>query len=123
MIQKSDQTKGRQNSPARKKLLNRELARYIRLLREYGAPEKMILFGSLADGEVHEWSDIDLIVIERTALPFFQRLRRVRKLLKPKVGIDIMVYTPEEFDQLCSDRAFFREEILAKGEIIYEHAR
>jgi hypothetical protein len=63
------------------------------------------------------------VVIEKTSLPFFQRLRKVRKLLRPKVGTDIIVYTPEEFDQLCAKRPFFREEIVAKGKVIYEHGR
>jgi uncharacterized protein len=120
---KGDQSKERQDSQARKNLLDQELARYVRLLKENGAPEKVILFGTLAGGHVHEWSDIDLVVVEKTVLPFFQRLRKVRKLLRPKVGIDVMVYTPEEFDQLCADRPFFREEIVAKGEVIYEHGR
>jgi hypothetical protein len=74
-------------------------------------------------GQVHEWSDIDLVVIEQTQLPFFQRIKKIRKLIKPKVGMDIMVYTPDEFDQLCIDRPFFREEIVAKGKIVYENIR
>ena len=123
VTKKGDQPKERQDSQARKKLLDQELARYVRLLKEHGAPEKVILFGTLAGGQVHEWSDIDLVVVEKTKLPFFQRLRKVRKLLRPKVGIDVMVYTPEEFDQLCADRSFFREEIVAKGEVIYERGR
>ncbi|MDI9570609.1 MAG: nucleotidyltransferase domain-containing protein [Pseudomonadota bacterium] len=113
-----------QASAKRKELLDQELARYIRLLKEHGAPEKVILFGTLVEGKrVHEWSDIDLVVIEKTGLPFFQRLRKVRKLLRPKVGTDIIVYTPEEFDRLCAERPFFREEIVAKGEVIYEYGR
>jgi uncharacterized protein len=121
---KSDQPHIRQAATKRKKLLNRELARYVRVLKEHGAPEKVILFGTLAEGgQVHEWSDIDIVVIEKTSLPFFERLRKVRKLLRPKVGTDIMVYTPEEFDRLCAERPFFREEIVAKGEVIYEHGR
>ncbi len=120
----ANQSHTRQVAAERKKLLDRELAHYVRLLKEHGAPEKVILFGTLAGGgQVHEWSDIDLVVVEKTGLPFFQRLRKVRKLLRPKVGIDVMVYTPEEFDQLCADRPFFREEIVAKGEVIYEHGR
>lgn len=97
--------------------------RCLSLLKEHGSPEKVILFGTLATGSVHEWSDIDLVVVERTQLPFFQRIKKVRKLLQPKVGMDIMVYTPEEFDQLCADRPFFREEIVGKGEIVYERDR
>jgi len=56
----------------RKKLLNQELKRYIRLLTKHGSPEKLILFGTLAQGELHEWSDIDLVVVEETDLPFYQ---------------------------------------------------
>jgi len=106
----------------RKKLLNRELKRYIRLLTKHGSPEKLILFGTLARGELHEWSDIDLVVVEETDLPFYQRLRKIRELIQPQVGLDIVVYTPEEFDQLQANSTFFREEIMAKGKIIYEQS-
>ncbi len=119
----NQKTDNRQYSPERKKLLDQELIRYVRLLTEHGAPEKVILFGTLAKGHVHEWSDIDLVVVEQTHLPFFQRLRKVRKLLQPKVGMDIMVYTPEEFNRLCAERPFFKEEIIEKGKIIYELGR
>lgn len=113
----------RKYSFERKKLLKQEMDRCLSLLRELGTAEKVILFGTLAKGSVHEWSDIDLVIVERTQLPFFQRIKKVRKLLQPKVGMDIMVYTPEEFAQLCADRPFFREEIIGKGEILYERTR
>ncbi|MEW6258371.1 MAG: nucleotidyltransferase domain-containing protein [Thermodesulfobacteriota bacterium] len=118
-----DPSSQRKYSVERKRLLDQEINRCVRLLTEHSSPEKVILFGTLAQGLVHEWSDIDLVVVERTQLPFFQRIKKVRKLLQPKVGMDIMVYTPEEFDQLCADRPFFREEIIGKGKIVYEHAR
>ena len=120
---KTDKAKTRQDLIERKKLLDQELTRYVRLLTEHGDPEKVILFGTLVKGRIHKWSDIDLVVVEQTQLPFFQRLRKVRKLLQPKVGMDVMVYTPEEFDQLCLDRPFFKEEIIAKGKILYEQRR
>lgn len=118
-----DQSGQSKHSVERKKLLNQEMDRCLSLLREHGSPEKVILFGTLATGSVHEWSDIDLVVVERTPLPFSQRIKKVRKLLQPKVGMDIMVYTPEEFDQLCADRPFFKEEIIGKGEIVYERPK
>lgn len=120
---KIDQSSQRKYSAERKRLLDQEMSRCVRLLTEHSSPEKVILFGTLAKGSVHEWSDIDLVIVERTQLPFFQRIKKVRKLLQPKVGMDIMVYTPEEFDQLCADRPFFREEIIGKGEIVYERTR
>lgn len=109
-----------QTHTERKQRLEQELARYIRLLTEHGDPDRVIVFGSLVTGEVHAWSDIDLVIVERTNLPFFQRLRRIRKLLQPNVGTDILAYTPEEFEQLCQERSFFRKEILDKGMVVYE---
>lgn len=111
-----------QTSAERKQHLEQELARYVRFLTSQGDPDKVIAFGSLATGQVEAWSDIDLVIVERTDLPFWQRLRAWRRLLQPKVGTDILVYTPEEFEQLCQERLFFREEILAKGRIVYERS-
>ena len=110
------------SSAERKQRLEQEVARYVRLLTEHGDPERVIVFGSLATGQVHTWSDIDLVIIQRTDLAFFQRLRQMRRLLQPQVGTDILVYTPEEFEQLCGERAFFQEEILDRGVVVYERS-
>ena len=120
---KSDQSPPSSDPPKRKKLLEEELTRYLSLLTEHGNPEKVILFGTLATGRINEWSDIDLVVVEQTDLSFFERLRRIRKLLQPRVGIDVMVYTPEEFNQLSAERPFFSDEIVAKGKVVYERGR
>lgn len=107
----------------RKILLEGELNRYLKLLLQYEHPERVLVFGSLATGEVHPWSDIDLVIIKNTRLPFLHRLRRIRQLLKPIVATDILVYTPDEFRQLQVERPFFQQEILQKSIVIYERKR
>ena len=107
-------------APDRWTLLNAELQRYLRLLRERYAPEQIILFGSLATEETGPWSDIDLVIIKQTDKSFLERTKEVMQLLRPKVGVDIFVYTPAEFRQLCQERPFFRREILQKGKVLYE---
>ena len=107
----------------RQKLLEQELERYLHLLTEHDTPERIILYGSLATGQVHAWSDIDLVVIKPTSRPFWQRLREIWQLLEPRVGTDILVYTPQEFAQLCKERPFFQKEILDKGVTLYERGR
>jgi predicted nucleotidyltransferase len=104
----------------RKRLLEQELARFLCLLIERDNTERVIVFGSLATDQIHAWSDIDLVIVEHTDLPFLQRSRQVRRLLRPKVGTDILVYTPEEFEQMQRERLFFRKEILANGKTVYE---
>ena len=49
-------------SKERKELLKRELDRYLRVLTTQGDPERIIVFGSMASGDVTAWSDIDLAV-------------------------------------------------------------
>jgi predicted nucleotidyltransferase len=113
------------NSPIaqRKQLLAQELDRYLQLLARHADPDLVILFGSLVTGNLHPWSDIDLVIVKQTDLPFWQRLREMRRLLRPRVGTDILVYTPAEFRQLCQERQFFKQEILADGRLIYERGR
>ncbi len=104
----------------RKAALEAELARVLPLLiDEYGA-EKVILFGSLATGEIGEWSDLDLIVIKETGKEFMDRIDDVTRLTRPQLATDVVVYTPAEFKRLCAGRRFFREEIVAKGRGVYE---
>jgi predicted nucleotidyltransferase len=104
----------------RKALLQRELDRILSvLIREY-QPGKVILFGSLACGGVSIWSDLDLIVIKQTATRFLDRIDEVLDLIDPKVGVDLLVYTPQEFERLCRERPFFRDEVLQRGKVLYE---
>lgn len=105
---------------ARRVLLERELNRWLPLLIAHEQPERIILFGSYPAGEVGEWSDLDMVIVKETEAPFLDRTRDVLALLKPRVGLDVLVYTPEEFERLGRERAFMREEILAKGKVIYE---
>jgi predicted nucleotidyltransferase len=84
-------------------------------------PERVILFGSLARGEISEWSDIDLVIIKDTPLPFLQRSREVALLCQSTVGVDFLIYTPSEWAQLLTDRnPFGLEEIAQRGRILYE---
>ncbi len=93
------------------------------LIREY-EPEKLILFGSAAQGELHEWSDLDLVVIKRTDKPLLERIEEVLRLVRPKVGLDVLVYTPEEMEGLVADRrVFVLDEIIYKGAVAYERRR
>src|SRR3989454_4380160 len=83
------------------------------LIREH-EPEKLILFGSAAQGEIHEWSDLDLVVIKRTDKPLLERIEEVLRLVRPKVGLDVLVYTPEEMEDLIAERRGF----VAGGDIL-----
>lgn len=107
------------NIAARKLVLEKELARIVSVLIKEYEPLKIVLFGSLASGNIHEYSDIDLIVIKNSQKGFYERLKEVGLLVMSRRGADILVYTPDEFE-LAKDSLFFQEEILKKGKVLYE---
>ncbi len=93
------------------------------LIREY-EPEKLILFGSVAQGNIHKWSDLDLVVIKKTEKPLLERTEEVLRLVRPKVGLDVLVYTPAELDSLVDERrVFVLDEIIYKGAVAYERRK
>lgn len=117
----SDQQRGKTTrSHTRRSLLEEELQRYLPLLRQHYDPQSILLFGSAARGEIGEWSDLDLVVVAETSSRFVDRIEEVMRLLRPRVGLDILVYTPSEFEQLTRENMFARDEIVAKGEVLYE---
>ncbi len=97
--------------------LHAEVERMSRALVDLGA-ERVILIGSLAQGRADELTDVDLVAVIDTPLPFVERSAWVYGALVPIVDADIIVYTPEEFDRM-SDRAFLKH-ALAKGVVLYE---
>jgi predicted nucleotidyltransferase len=100
--------------------LESELNRFVRILSADENVQKVIVFGSLASGEMHEWSDIDLAVVRETSLKFFKRLKQEYATLQPEVEADILVYTPSEYREMSENRRFVHDEIFAKGKVIYE---
>ena len=59
-------------------------------------------------------------MIKRTSRPFFERLQEVYELLPAQVGgVDILVYTPEEFETMLEEGNAFAEMITEEGRLIY----
>lgn len=102
--------------------LEDELARFVDLVMREFEPHKIILFGSMASGNPRLWSDIDIVVVRDTDKNFIDRALEMIHLFHPTIGIDLLVYTPEEFKKLCQERLFFQTEILKKGKVIYERS-
>lgn len=82
-------------------------------------PQKVILFGSLNRGDLNSHSDIDLLVIWDTGLPFLERTQVFYDAIQPDLAMDILVYTPEEIEELRGTSPFIRKAI-EEGRVIYE---
>jgi len=105
----------------RQNKLTQALEQILRTVTTQYQARKVILFGSMAQGIVGEWSDLDIVIIKDTSLPFLQRLKEVALLCRSRVGVDFLVYTPNEFAQMVADKnPFILEEIIRKGKVLYE---
>ena len=84
------------------------------------SPEKIILFGSYAYGDVTPDSDVDLLVILKTNLKSAERQRLISKLIYPRSApMDIIVKTPEEIIKSKNRVDPFINEALEKGKELY----
>jgi uncharacterized protein len=87
-------------------------------------PEKIILFGSYANGNPTPDSDVDLLVIMETDAISKERSWAVSRLLLPRTfPVDIIVRTPQEIDRSLAKGDFFIREILMQGKVLYERSR
>jgi len=69
-------------------------------LRERFAPLRAIAFGSRGRGDALSSSDLDLILVSPRfgSVPFLERPVRVLEALDYPGGLELLCYTPEEFE-------------------------
>ena len=101
----------------RQRHLEQELERMVSRLRTHGV-QQVILFGSLARSDVRLSSDLDLIVVMDTEKRFLDRLDEIYRLLDPRVAVDLLVYTPEEFARMRETSPLVRRAV-AEGKVLY----
>lgn len=98
--------------------LDDALAAVVTRLSSLPEVERVILFGSYAEGRRDLFTDLDLLVVMRTEEGFLERSRRLYGLLAGLgVDLDLLAYTPEELDE-NRDRPFFRRALA--GKVVYE---
>lgn len=95
-----------------------------RIVREL-KPEKVILFGSRANGESHDLSDVDILVVMETDRPKYHRRSQVSRILRGRgFPMDIVVYTPEEFAEAVNHQDYyynpFIKDIIEEGVVLYD---
>lgn len=84
-------------------------------------PDRIYLIGSYARGDYHDLSDIDLVVIKSTEREFFERMFDVAQYLRTAGrAVDVLVYTPEEFEDMIERGNAFAETVLEEGVLVYE---
>ena len=87
-----------------------ELRNFVERLKRELPVTQVYLYGSFAKGEVHEGSDIDLIIVGEFRERLFDRIGKVLDLTD--LPIEPLVYTREEFEELKKSESPFLSEVL-----------
>jgi len=80
---------------------------------------RAVLFGSFARGAADSSSDLDLMLIERSSRPFLDRGLDHLPLFRLGVGVDLLVYTPEEYAQLKAEGNPLIKRVEQEGVTLY----
>lgn len=98
------------------------IERYARTIGEDFKAERVILFGSYAYGEPDEDSDVDLLVVMPHEEQGWRKAAEIRLAHSPQFPCDMLVRSPEEFQERIQLGDCFMQEIAEKGRLVYETA-
>jgi predicted nucleotidyltransferase len=103
----------------RRKISEDTLREIVRRIVEAVHPEKIILFGSAARGEMGPDSDVDLLVVKAGA----DRRATARVARRALIGLgipkDIVVFTPEDIERHKNNRGLVIFPALREGKVLY----
>lgn len=115
------ETSGRVESQAKGWELTKPLLdEIVRRVVEVARPDRIILFGSAARGQLGPDSDVDLLVV-KTGVPHRRRLAQqiYRNLFGITVPVDVIVVTPEDIEAFRDKVGTIIGPALQEGKEIY----
>jgi predicted nucleotidyltransferase len=101
-------------------LSEQKIQEIVRRIVEVARPEKIILFGSAARGELGPNSDVDVMVVKsgvhrrKLAGDIYMNLFGVEQ------AVDVVVVTPEDIERYGKCPALVIEPALREGKVVYD---
>jgi uncharacterized protein len=102
-----------------KRLTEEKIREIVRRVVEVAQPETIILFGSVAKGDMGETSDVDLLVVKagahrrKLAMAIYSRLAGVG------CAVDVVVVTPEDITRYGGCFALVIEPAVREGRVVH----
>lgn len=107
------------NKAEKKTISQKTLQQIIERIVEVAQPEKIILFGSAARGEMGPNSDVDLLVIKAGAHRLDLAGQIYRNLHGVGEAVDVVVVTPEDVERYRESPALVIAPALREGKVVY----
>ena len=98
----------------------KEINRYARELVDKFRPDRVILFGSYAEGRPTEDSDVDLLVVMDHPGRDIEQAYEIRRSVKRSFPLDLVVRTPETVHRRLSQNDTFLSAVFSNGRTLYE---
>ncbi len=92
----------------------------IRRIVEVAEPEKIILFGSAARGDMNRHSDVDLLIIKDGGDAFDLMGEIYMNLDGAGAAVDAVVVTPDEVERYKNSHSVIIKPALREGRVVYE---
>lgn len=90
-----------------------------RLAAEF-RPQRIVLFGSYANGTPTRDSDVDVLVVMPLEGDPVDKSVEMRLKLRPRFPLDLLVRTPAKIKERLAMGDDFIKDILDKGKVLYE---
>jgi uncharacterized protein len=107
-----------------KQAINQEsLDEIIRRIVEVAAPDRVILFGSAARGEMGPHSDLDLLIIKSGDYNSIEMAQQIgRNLRGVGYAADLVVATPQVIERYGNSIGLVYRPALREGQVVYNAA-
>src|SRR5437763_30413 len=96
------------------------VADIIRRIVRAAKPEKIVLFGSAARGEMGPDSDYDVLVIKAGKYNRLRLLTRLYRCVPGTAAVDVMVATPEDIERYRDTHCLVYCPAMREGKVVYD---
>ncbi|SRR5690606_37924287 len=102
-------------------MLDKTLKKIVGYLIKVAAPEKIILFGSMASGKQNVYSDIDLLVITNIIQEKKNMVDQITGFINElSLKSDVLIHSEVEIEKASMLPFSFLGSIVKEGKIIYQ---
>ncbi len=100
-----------------------DITEFSRRVAEEFDPDRIILFGSHARGNTHDYSDVDVLVVLNFEGKWLDKSLEILRRIDPPFAIDLITRRPEDVELRYREHDPLIRAALDEGKVLYERRR